>query len=219
MDASTHTKIELHGPLGAMFGREHSLYVSSPGEAIRALCSQFRGFRETVAAPGASYALLVGGLDIPLEALRMESGNREIHLVPVVEGAGGGAWTNILAGVAIVAAAYFLGPAGAAIMSKAVAGYVVGMGVAMALGGVAMLLAPTPKAGINERPENKPSELFDGPVNTIAQNHPIQICYGEVEIGSAIISTMIDYSEGSNQGWGGGIGGGGGHFPPEHPYA
>ena len=47
-----------NGPLGEWFGREYLLYVSSASGAIRALCSQFRGFRETMARPGASYPRL-----------------------------------------------------------------------------------------------------------------------------------------------------------------
>jgi hypothetical protein len=57
-----------------------------------------------------------------------------------------------------------------------------------------------------ERPENDPSRLFGGAVNTTAQGHPIQICYGEVEVGSAIISTMIDYTYKSHESHEGGVG-------------
>jgi hypothetical protein len=58
------------------------------------------------------------------------------------------------------------------------------------------MIAGTPKPPKSDRSENTPSSLFSGAVNTISQNHPIQICYGELEIGSAIIATMIDHSEG-----------------------
>jgi predicted phage tail protein len=40
-------------------------------------------------------------------------------------------------------------------------------------------------------PENKPSFLFDGPVNTIAQGHPVPVGYGEMYVGSAVISAGI----------------------------
>jgi hypothetical protein len=66
----------------------------------------------------------------------------------------------------------------------------------MVLSGLTAMLYPTPKALSSDRPENTPSSLFSGAVNTISQNHPIQICYGELEVGSAIIATMIDNSEG-----------------------
>jgi predicted phage tail protein len=35
-----------------------------------------------------------------------------------------------------------------------------------------------------ERPENKPSFLFDGPVNTITQGHPVPVGYGKAFVGS-----------------------------------
>jgi predicted phage tail protein len=44
------------------------------------------------------------------------------------------------------------------------------------LGGVSQLLFKPPKAAKpNERPENKPSFLFDEPVNTIAQGQCVPV--------------------------------------------
>lgn len=37
--------IRLHGPLGAAFGRVHRLAVSSPAEAVRAMCALYPGFK------------------------------------------------------------------------------------------------------------------------------------------------------------------------------
>ena len=193
----TPTRIELHGPLGSEFGREHHLYVSSPGEAIRALCSQHRGFRERLATPGASYALLVGNQAIPLGGLKLQTGNEDIHLVPVVEG-NKDEFTQILIGAAVIVASYYTFGAAGFFTGKAavIAGQAfMGMGAAMAFGGIAQMLAPSPGTTTHESPQNTPSSVFNGPVNTVSQGHPIQLLYGEMEVGSAVISTLIDNAE------------------------
>lgn len=47
---------------------------------------------------------------------------------------------------------------------------------------------------IREAPENAPSYAFGGPVNTIAQGHPVGVLYGKRRIGGAVISAGI-YAE------------------------
>jgi predicted phage tail protein len=200
------TKVLLHGPLGDMFGREHSLYISSPAEAVRALCAIKEGFRGELARPGAFYSVLLGDAPLPLEGLGLCSAGRDVHIVPVLAGAksdnAAAGWT-ILAGVALIAAvAIFGGPAIAAGAAKG-AGFgakagayaltaVKTIGWQLAIGGAMNLLS----ASDDDKPkdERDPSRLFNGAVNTIAQGHPIQICYGEMEIGSALVASMIDYT-------------------------
>ena len=51
------------------------------------------------------------------------------------------------------------------------------------------MLAPQPKTpGAPERPENRPSYAFDGPVNTAAQGNPVPVCYGRLIVGSQVVS-------------------------------
>jgi predicted phage tail protein len=201
------TKVLLHGPLGDMFGREHSLYVSSPGEAIRALCALREGFRGELSRPGAFYTVLAGGTALPLEGINIGTAGRDIHIVPVVAGAksDGANVLTAIAGIALIAVAtYCFGPAGAAAAKAGSTGAAAAWGVAatvassvgwqLAISGVSGLLAPADTGDKPSEPGQNPSRLFSGAVNTIAQGHPIQICYGEVEIGSAIIASMIDYS-------------------------
>jgi predicted phage tail protein len=56
----------------------------------------------------------------------------------------------------------------------------------------ALLFAPPKSQGPSERPENKPNTYFNGPVNTIAQGHPVPIGYGELIVGSAVISAGLE---------------------------
>jgi predicted phage tail protein len=206
------TKVLLHGPLGDMFGREHSLYISSPAEAVRALCAIKDGFRGELARPGAFYSVLLGDAPLPLEGLGICSAGRDVHIVPVLEGAksdnAAAGWT-LLAGVALLAVTFIAtGGAGAfagaegfgAGVKAAFAGMTKGYlgqmattaGLCMVSSGVHTLLS----ASDSDKPkdERDPSRLFNGAVNTVAQGHPIQICYGEMEIGSALIASMIDYT-------------------------
>ena len=70
------------------------------------------------------------------------------------------------------------------------------VGTSMILGGVAQMIAPTPKSSDpSERPENKPSYAFNGAVNTTAQGQPVPVGYGRLIVGSAVISAGIDVDE------------------------
>ena len=58
------------------------------------------------------------------------------------------------------------------------------------------LLVPVPKvSGPQERPENKPSYLFNGAVNTTEQGQPIPLLYGELIVGSAVVSAGLTDKE------------------------
>ena len=45
MEAKLRT-VKLYGPMRKLFGREYELNVSSPADAIRALCAQVPGFKK-----------------------------------------------------------------------------------------------------------------------------------------------------------------------------
>ena len=65
------------------------------------------------------------------------------------------------------------------------------IGISLVLNGVASLLAPTPPKP-KERPEDIPSYGFDGPANTTRQGVPIPVCYGQLIVGGAVISSGIE---------------------------
>jgi predicted phage tail protein len=189
----------LLGELGRRFGRRHSLAISSAAESIRALCANFPGFeRELVASGerGVGYRVLAGRDALTLDRLHEPTGQSRITIAPVVSGAGGNGLGQILLGAALLAVAWWnpLGwAASGAFLSQAT---LYSVGTAMILGGVAQMIAPTPKATEpSERPENKPSYSFNGAVNTTAQGHPVPVGYGRLIVGSAVISAGIDVDE------------------------
>jgi predicted phage tail protein len=204
-------EVRLVGALGERFGRVHHFAVGSASEAIRAMCTQFEGFeRELMQSHerGVGYRVLVGGRAQAAEALANPSSWREpIRLVPVMTGAGRG-WGTILLGVVLVVASFYTGglaaagggttsgflTAGgvAAGTAATISGAMFSIGVSLTLSGVTSLLAPSPRAlAPAEDDKHKPSYLFDGPVNTIAQGHPVPLGYGRLIVGAAQVSGGI----------------------------
>ena len=193
--------IKLSGFLGKKFGRVHRLAVDSPAEAIRALSvikAGFREFLENSHKNGVAYRFLVGK-----EALERSELKESIHmrhgvkttfeLVPVIKGAKS-SLGQILLGAALMAFAWWAMPAmgmAAVGAAGALSTSVFGIGMSLALGGVAQLLAPKVKAESKEAVENKPSYIFNGAVNTVAQGNPVPILYGRMRVGSQVVSAGI----------------------------
>lgn len=191
--------VRLYGHLAKKFGRTHRLDVRTPREAVRALSVNFPDFRPHVlkhSEPG--YHVRVGkdyrdeeGLDYPADG--------EIKIVPAVGGASAG--FRVVLGVALMVFApymaawvYAAGGMGAAAgaVASAIVTYAPSVGMALAVGGVSQLILQPPKAQSTERPENKPSYAFDGPVNTMTQGNAVPICYGALIVGSQVISAGFE---------------------------
>ena len=106
-----------------------------------------------------------------------------------------------IVGIAIVAAASYFsggaasGVAGAGLFGTSAGAAVGAFGISLALGGVAQMVAGTPKGlGIQDSPDNRASYGFNGPVNTTAQGNPVPLGYGRMIVGSAVVSSGI-YAE------------------------
>lgn len=190
--------IILLGELGKRYGRRHRLDVKSPAEAIRALCANFKDFAAFVSSSherNVGYRVLNMRQDVDADELHDPAG-QQIAIVPVLAGAGG-ALGKILIGAALIAAAVLTGGATiglTGIAFSSLAGQVAfGVGVSLALGGVAQLLAPAPKQASAEN--QKQSYVFNGAVNTTAQGQPVPIGYGRMIVGSAVISAGISIED------------------------
>lgn len=171
-----------YGELRRNFGRRFVLDVHSPREAIHALSTQLVGLRVWFRRHATQQFLVRGVQDYDLTDIDYPQSSGILKIVPLIEGAGavgkvlGGLALAVIGGVAM----YFGQPWGA---------QVVAMGVALALGGVAQMLAPRPKATATpEKADNTPSLAFNGAVNTMGQGGPVPLGYGRMIIGSQIIS-------------------------------
>jgi predicted phage tail protein len=132
----------------------------------------------------------------------IESPGKIIRVVPVVKG--GGIEVALIGGALLTGAGYAMttatvGGALAGILGVTAAtvakvgGVLMGMGVSTMLGGLTQLLFPvqTPKLTTTERPEDRPSYAFNGPVNTVAEGNAVPVGYGELIVGSQVISFGI----------------------------
>lgn len=177
--------IRLYGVLGTKFGRVHHLAVNSAAEAIRALAIMIPGFEKFLAESkdnGFSYSIFIGRDNIGHEQLRNPVGQDDIRIAPIVIGSKRGGLFQTIVGVVLMVASIWYPP-------------LFNVGLALTLGGVSQMLAPQPPGlGSSDSPNNKPSYSFNGPVNTRAQGNPVPLPYGELIVGSAVISAGI-YSE------------------------
>lgn len=210
------TTIRLYGSLGRKFGRVHHLAVSNAAEAVRALGVLYAEFDAWLTAAkdrGEGYAVFYGDNNLKEQELHLPALGKDIRIAPVILGSKSGGWFNIILGAVLIVVgsvltAYGFGAIGAPL---------IGMGWGMVVGGVAQLLTPTPKGmSSKDRPENIPSYNFNGPINTQAQGNPVPLLYGELIVGSAVISAGISVEDeqyipqapGTGPGYGGGGGGG-----------
>lgn len=158
--------VRLLGDLGERYGAEHRYSnLRTPADAIKLLCINRPKLQEELIHAhehGIGYRLIQSGTDLDFEDLHLPIGNKDLMLVPVIAGSGGGGGVGtIFAGVALVAAAIIVAPvAGAAASgflgigglgafgSTALAGTIStalgAIGTSLILGGVSQLLSPQP---------------------------------------------------------------------------
>lgn len=184
--------IRLYGDMGKKFGREFELDVATPAEAVRALCSQVKGFRSYLQDHAQdAFKVFVGGRNTS-DGLENPCSDKEIiRIAPTVQGAGAAA--RIVLGIVLIIASFFV-PGSTPYAAQISAG-LFSIGASMTLGGVIQLLTPTPEMSSGSGAEdanNAPSFNFDGPVNTQAQGHPVSLCYGRMIVGSAVISAGLE---------------------------
>lgn len=209
--------IKLYGVLGQQFGREFKLDVANTREAMRALSVQIAGFEKFMLhahEQGLQFAVflksknsnkkrgkkspsiydhetkrLITGDNIGEEQLDMNTEADVIHVVPRVVGAGGnnGILQTVLGAVLVVVGVLVtvgtLGggaPLGAAL---------IGSGIGMMLGGIAMMLMPKAENTKDQNQDgNKANKGFGGAVTTVAQGNPVPVLYGQREVGGFIVS-------------------------------
>ncbi|EPT7065488.1 tail assembly protein [Cronobacter sakazakii] len=187
--------VRLYGTLGARFGREHRLVITSPAEACRALSVIIPGFEkymQTAHLRGLRFAVFKGKTNIGQDELKHNSGEADIRIAPVIAGSKrAGVLQTILGAVLVVVGAIGM-TIGQAWGGATWGPYALQAGIGLMAGGVVQMLSPQP-GGLASRqdPDNAPSYAFGGPVNTTAMGNPVGLLYGEREIGGAIVSAGI----------------------------
>ena len=192
--------VKLYGELAEFTGRKEIVAdIADVAESVRMLVANFAGLDRHMAER--EYVVCVGNTSIGLNELNDPIGMEDIFITPVIAGAGGNTG-KILLGVALVATAVFLpGSLGitsgafAAMGSAGTAGWattaIFNIGASLVLGGIAGMLAPTPKTP--ERTEDpRESFNFSGITNTNAAGVPVPIVLGRTITGSVVVSAGID---------------------------
>lgn len=188
--------VRLYGVLGATFGREFKLVVSTPKEAVRALCvivPGFERFMNTSKQRGLTYAVFSGRRNLINDELSMDEGNADIRIAPVVVGSKrAGVFQTIFGAVLVAAAVFFTGGVGAAFTAGGWAGVAATTGAAMMVGGVVQMLSPqTTGLASKQSADNQASYAFGGVTNTTSQGNPVPVLYGKRRIGGAVASAGI----------------------------
>ncbi len=188
------TTIRLYGVLGKRFGRMHGRLLESGTvrEAMSALKHTMEGFEtfmREAESKGLTFAVFRGRTNLSGEQLDMR-GREDIRIVPLVIGSKQSGLFQTVLGAALIAVGVF-----ATSLTLGTSTFLISAGASMMLGGVMQMLSPQPSGPEGPRgPENAPSYAFGGPVNTIAQGHPVGVLYGKRRIGGAVISAGI-YAE------------------------
>lgn len=184
--------VRLYGKLGAMFGREHRLSVSSVREAVRALTIMLPGFErymETSHERGVGYTVFNGSASVKEADLRLNGIAEVIRIAPVTIGSKKAGVFTVLLGAALIAAAIWMPGIGIGVSN-----FLFKVGVGVALGGVSQMLAPSGTKGLTMTQDTRKSYSFGTPANQAAAGACVPVLYGEREIGGVIISGGI-YAE------------------------
>ncbi|TNB46800.1 tail assembly protein [Martelella lutilitoris] len=174
--------IHLHGDLARQFAPVYQLDVASAGEAGQALAAVVPGFRQY--AVDRNFRVLRGdpetGMALGPDDLDFHLGHADLHIVPVIAGAGNRGLGKIIAGVFLIGAAFMFPGAitGIGIGGSTIGGAMKGLGVALAMGGLGQMLSPAPKIS-SDSGEDQSSYLFSGGANVTTEGGPVPLVYGQ----------------------------------------
>lgn len=186
--------VRFYGSL-KQFGSEFRLDCKTPAEVVQALTSQIPKLRQFIqqglftVRVGRDYfdnRYLEQGLNQKLKD------DATVHFTPTLKGSKRGGLFGVIAGVALIATAFALGPLGFSVIGANAAWMVGGVGASMLLGGVAQMLTKMPSMSTGKDAEKKQSTSFSNLSNMAAQGRPMPLAYGRIRVGSLIISQGVE---------------------------
>ena len=183
--------VRLYGDL-TDFGTRFDLHVATTSEAMRALFTQIDGLQRRIADGG--YFVRVAKKDVSDDSIDTDfhrdlNDTDVIHIVPEIAGAG--KFGLIILGAALIGAAFFTGGASLAAMGALSTG-LLSAGIGLVLGGVAQMLTKQPSFGDTSNTDKSRSSSFSSLGNSVAQGSCVPVAYGEIMIGSKVISQSIE---------------------------
>ena len=192
-------KVKLYGELADFVGyKELDAVINSTADAIRFLVSNFPKLEAHMA--NRNYQVLVDDYEIGEDDIQNPIGKSDIHIVPIITGAGGAG--KAIAGVALIGLAF---ATGGATLALGFGGFTGGVGISAMIGniglgltlmGVSEMLFPLPKPpDFSSEEDPQLSFSFSGVQNTSRAGTPVPIVYGEIFTGSVVISAAIDTNQ------------------------
>ena len=199
-------KVKLYGELADFVGhKELDAVINSTADAMRFLVSNFPKLEEHMA--NRNYKVLVNDYEISEDEIQNPTGKSDIHIVPVITGAGGGG-NKFLMGAVLIGASFMFPGAGmfgykSFFGAKAAGGFLTGVGTltstigaSLVLQGVSEMLFPLPKPqDFSNEEDPRISFGFSGVQNTSRAGTSHPIAYGEIVTGSVVISAGIDTNQ------------------------
>jgi len=204
-------KLKLYGELAKFVGhKEFEIQVHNLPQAISFLVNNFPEVEKYMNPK--HYLVKVGNYEITENEIHDPIGQQDIHIIPVISGAGGDTFNTILLGAALIGASFFFPGAGlfgtvstsgqiaaGTTLTGFTAGGTVGtligtglsaIGAGLILQGVGNILYPTEDPSFEDNPQI--SFNFSGTQNTARAGTPVPIVYGEIFTGSVVISGDVD---------------------------
>ena len=202
-------KLKLYGELAKFVGhKEFEVKVHNLPQAISFLVNHFPEV-EAYMNPKL-YQVKIGNYEINKDEINYPIGQQDIHIVPVISGAGGG-FGRFFTGALLIGASFFFPGAGlfgttglfgagaagvvgvsssSVLLGTAIGTGLSAIGAGMVISGVGEMLFPTQQPTFEDNPQI--SFNFSGTQNTARAGTPIPIVYGEIFTGSVVISGDID---------------------------
>ena len=210
-------KLKLYGELATFVGhKEFEIQVHNLPQAISFLVNNFPEVEKYMNPK--HYLVKIGNYEINQDEIHDPIGQQDIHIIPVISGAGGDTFNTILLGAGLIGASFFFPGAGlfgtfgsggvaaagtTLTAAQTAAGFTVGgiggtlvgtgisaIGAGLILQGVGNILYPTQDPTFEDNPQI--SFNFSGTQNTARAGTPVPIVYGEIFTGSVVISGDVD---------------------------
>jgi predicted phage tail protein len=186
--------VNLHGHLKDSFGTGHQFAVNTLSDVLKALDANFDDFTPQIVKDERRYSIVVDHkVDYGSEEMIPApiGTNSEVDIIPYIEGSGGSGGWQVVAGVLLIAAGFIF--TGATLGALTVpGGMMVSAGIGLIIGGVATLLAPDQEVQDDDTATKGSS--FKNAKNLIGQGYPVPIGYGQLRIGSNLISAFFTNS-------------------------
>ena len=199
------TKVILEGKFAEVAGqKEWMLECSSPSEALALIGVNKPEIKQWIRENINNYKVCQVDCEsakgvsesLTTETFMTERQCKTIRFLPIFTGAGGNNGAlQAIAGVAMIVIGAVVGVvAGWTGIGGAVGAGMISSGIGMILGAICTMLM-RPSANDDDE-ETGSSYYFNGAVNTTKQGMPVPLVFGRCRVGSAVISSSIDVSEG-----------------------